>query len=247
MFVPSSAQLLDGNSTGTYNPNPSIGIPSAIYLTSEQLSQKQLKGKTKMNEQNPVAVEVKPATIILGDDESFKYEQREFESGPTKGVKYAVPQAKTLAGAIERFGEEFVLTNLNQNLVTRIGQKIKNSLVKGETTIEQEASVKALVSANQDGFIYSLADAKAFRPGDRGPSVTAILNSAIAGVKSGTMSVEDAFKALVLAGQKKRGTRTLKAKVVPATVETPSTNPAPEVDSTAKATLKALKRSRSNG
>ncbi len=90
------------------------------------------------------------------------YEVEHFQSGDWKDFKFHVPEFKSTADAISRYGEEKTLGLLNQQVSARIRSTVKNSLKpNGKTTEELRTE---LMSKHPDLVIYSKEDADKWTP-----------------------------------------------------------------------------------
>jgi hypothetical protein len=90
------------------------------------------------------------------------YEVEHFQSGDWKDFKFHVPEFKTTADVVSRYGEEKTLGLLNQQVSARIRSTVKNSLKpNGKTTEELRAE---LTAKYPDLVIYSKEDADKWTP-----------------------------------------------------------------------------------
>jgi|TARA_Y100000296_G_scaffold5691_1_gene7038 hypothetical protein len=90
------------------------------------------------------------------------YEVEHFQSGDWKDFKFNVPEFKTTADVVSRYGEEKTLGLLNQQISARIRSTVKNSLkLNGKTTDELKAE---LTAKYPDLVIYTKADADKWTP-----------------------------------------------------------------------------------
>ena len=140
--------------------------------------------------------------------DGFNYQVHAFEKGVESGIKYVVPQAQNLAVAVERFGEDFVLTVLNQALVIRVAQKVRSSRIPNGDNENEIVQKLAVLLEGKGNVIFDTKDAEAYRPGLREPGFNATLNDALAKVKTGELSNEDALKVLLALESKTRKKKT---------------------------------------
>ena len=90
------------------------------------------------------------------------YTMEHFQSGDWEGYKFAVPEFKTTADVVSRYGEEKTLALLNQQVSARIRSTVKNSLKpNGKTTEELKAE---LDQKHPDQVIYTKEDADKWTP-----------------------------------------------------------------------------------
>lgn len=95
-----------------------------------------------------------------------KYEVEHFQSGLWEGFKFHVPEFKTTADAVSRYGEEKTLALLNQQVSARIRSTVKNSLKpNGKTSEELKAE---LTEKYPDLVIYTKEDADKWTPENTG-------------------------------------------------------------------------------
>jgi hypothetical protein len=144
-------------------------------------------------------------TVVLKEDNNWSVEVRTFEKGPEAGLKFAIPQAKTVEAAYNRYGADLLLTLVNQGLSTRVGAKVRNTKIPKNLTLEAQVQALAtLVASNPDGLIFSTEEAEAYRPGDRGPGFNTVLNDALEDIKAGNLTAEQAQATLLQLASKKR-------------------------------------------
>ena len=90
------------------------------------------------------------------------YEVEHFQSGDWKDFKFHVPEFKTTADVVARYGEAKTLGLLNQQVSARIRSTVKNSLKpNGKTTDELRAE---LTEKHPDLVIYTKEDADKWTP-----------------------------------------------------------------------------------
>ena len=90
------------------------------------------------------------------------YEVEHFQSGDWKDFKFHVPEFKTTADVVSRYGESKTLGLLNQQVSARIRSTVKNSLKpNGKTTDELRAE---LTEKYPDLVIYTKEDADKWTP-----------------------------------------------------------------------------------
>jgi hypothetical protein len=90
------------------------------------------------------------------------YEVEHFQSGDWKDFKFHVPEFKTTADVVTRYGEDKTLGLINQQVSARIRSTVKNSLKpNGQTTDELRAE---LTAKYPDLVIYTKEDADKWTP-----------------------------------------------------------------------------------
>ena len=90
------------------------------------------------------------------------YEVEHFQSGDWKDFKFHVPEFKSTADVVSRYGEAKTLGLLNQQVSARIRSTVKNSLKpNGKTTEELKAE---LTQKYPDLVIYTKEDADKWTP-----------------------------------------------------------------------------------
>ena len=90
------------------------------------------------------------------------YEVEHFQSGDWKDFKFHVPEFKSTADVVSRYGEDKTLGLLNQQVSARIRSTVKNSLKpNGKTTDELRAE---LTEKHPDLVIFTKADADKWTP-----------------------------------------------------------------------------------
>ena len=166
----------------------------ALY-SGRQSRQNKIESKINMSNED----------TVLATENGFTYVEKTFNQGVEAGLKYAVPQATTVQAAVDRYGADLLLTLINQGLTVRIGQKVKSQKIpKGDTEEAVAKNLQALLASNPDGLIFSVDEAKAYRPGVRGPGFTATLDEALAKIAKGELSETEAMKILLSLQSKKR-------------------------------------------
>jgi|TARA_R110000744_G_scaffold1156_5_gene4133 hypothetical protein len=94
------------------------------------------------------------------------YEVEHFQSGDWKDFKFHVPEFKSTADVVSRYGEDKTLGLLNQQVSARIRSTVKNSLKpNGKTTDELRAE---LTEKHPDLVIFTKADADKWTPENTG-------------------------------------------------------------------------------
>jgi len=90
------------------------------------------------------------------------YEVEHFQSGDWKDFKFHVPEFKTTADVVSRYGENKTLGLINQQVSARIRSTVKNSLKpNGKTTEELRVE---LMEKYPDLVIYTKEDADKWTP-----------------------------------------------------------------------------------
>ena len=90
------------------------------------------------------------------------YEVEHFQSGDWKDFKFHVPEFKTTADVVSRYGESKTLGLINQQVSARIRSTVKNSLKpNGKTTEELRIE---LTEKHPDLVIYTKEDADKWTP-----------------------------------------------------------------------------------
>lgn len=111
------------------------------------------------------------------------YTMEHFQSGDWEGYKFAVPEFKTTADVVSRYGEEKTLALLNQQVSARIRSTVKNSLKpNGKTTEELKAE---LDQKHPDQVIYTKEDADKWTPETTTETPNKLFNKAKAAFAAG--------------------------------------------------------------
>tara|TARA_R100000315_G_C5230968_1_gene141997 strand:+ start:487 stop:906 length:420 start_codon:yes stop_codon:yes gene_type:complete len=111
------------------------------------------------------------------------YTMEHFQSGDWEGYKFAVPEFKTTADVVSRYGEEKTLALLNQQVSARIRSTVKNSLKpNGKTTEELKAE---LDQQHPDQVIYTKEDADKWTPETTTETPNKLFNKAKAAFAAG--------------------------------------------------------------
>ena len=111
------------------------------------------------------------------------YTMEHFQSGDWEGYKFAVPEFKTTADVVSRYGEEKTLALLNQQVSARIRSTVKNSLKpNGKTTEELKAE---LDQKHPDQVIYTKEDADNWTPETTTETPNKLFNKAKAAFAAG--------------------------------------------------------------
>lgn len=138
--------------------------------------------------------------VIKG--ETFDTVERMFQGAAFAGVKYFALQSKTVAAALEKWGEEAVLGMINDRLLFQFALKAKSKIGKFDDNAEGKAA-RANYMANllaSSPYVITPEDAESFVPGARELSVKALFLRADEARKEGNfaLSIELAKKAMAI-------------------------------------------------
>lgn len=117
--------------------------------------------------------------------EKFNYVEREF-SGELEGVTYFAPQAKTVAAAIELYGEDITLGLINDRLLFGLALKAKGKIPKyegEEAKAQRESAIRKIIASRTP--VVTPDDAENFKPGTRELSIKGLFNKVTEAQKNG--------------------------------------------------------------
>lgn len=139
-------------------------------------------------------------TTVLETVEGVDYCLGEFEEGDAKGLKFAYPRFSSVESIVKLYTAEKVLEMVNQAVKAKIATKIKGSKIPKNVTPEIKASqLKALIDGDPSGrgLVFTVEEAKQFKPGEREPGMKDLLAEAMEKVRKGDID-GDSLKALLV-------------------------------------------------
>jgi len=95
------------------------------------------------------------------------YEVNEFIDGDFKGLKFQTPVFDTLDSLVNSYGEECILSLVNQQIQARIRTKVKNSLPKNLKPDDTRQFMENTLSRHPDGIVFSEQQASEWKPDAR--------------------------------------------------------------------------------
>lgn len=165
---------------------------------------------------------------VVKDTPGVQYIEREFEDGDAKGLKYVVPQFKTLADAVKATtrpevkdaqgnvtqdavdGNALLLGIINQTVVQRVAMKVKGQVLPRIDTKTEEGKksyaeqVNAIKARDPQGYVYGVKEAEEFRLGVREPSLQEQMDDLFNKIKTGAITSKEDIANMVLKLQAKR-------------------------------------------
>lgn len=139
-------------------------------------------------------------SVVIEKAEGVEYCLGEFEDGAAKGLKYAYPRFTSIDSLVTAYEADKVLELVNQSIKARIATKVKNGKIPKNVSAEVAAAqLKALRDADSSGrgLVFSIDEAKAYKPGEREPGVKDMLAEGIEKARAGELDV-DYLKALLV-------------------------------------------------
>jgi hypothetical protein len=157
--------------------------------------------------------------IILGESGCKQGIMKEFTEGPTKGVRYCVPQFKPSATAQEIYdalgkdstGQSVLIDILNSGMVGKVRTKVTNMLVrkdgagKVDTRLTSQ-NIKDMLAKSKDNIVFTLEDAFAWNPGEREQTPQNAAKKLMDKISKGELSEEDGLAMFRLIAAKARRT-----------------------------------------
>ena len=155
----------------------------------------------------PTPVENENEAVVVETAEGVDYLIAEFTEGQAKGLKYAFPKFKSVEALVAAYEADKVLELVNQSINARIATKVKNGKIPKNVSAEVAAAqLKALRDADPSGrgLVFSVDEAKAYKPGEREPGVKDLLAEGIEKARNGELDVDFLKGLLVKMSMKSR-------------------------------------------
>lgn len=129
-----------------------------------------------------------PAELTVIDKPDMTFERSTFKEAKA-GFHFWTLSWKSLDKAVEKYGQDGVLTLLNQSLAFNLRNKASNSLPSYEDKAKQLAEWKKQLATNP--VLVSPEDAEAYSPGEREKGWLSILKAAKEAKKNGNMPLAE--------------------------------------------------------